>query len=240
MRRALLAGVLALALAGCESTQDKAAKLQSEGGTLVEQEGLTLKRSNADVEVVDTAVITDEYGTAVVAELRNTTGRAMVRVPVGIDVLGADGASVFRNDAGGIEESLTSAALLPSDRTVPWVNNQIVATGKAKRVEVKVGKPEAAAPSDPPEIATSDVELREDVDGPFLHGVVENRSKIPQKRLTIYAVARKGDEVVAAGRAVIDRLEPHPTPKPVRFSIYFIGDPRGAELDVFVPPVNLS
>jgi hypothetical protein len=44
---------------------------------------------------------------------------------------------------------------------------------------------------------------------------------------------------VAAGRAVVDKLPPAPTRKPVRFTVYFIGDPAGAQLSFYVPPVVL-
>lgn len=241
MARVALAVVAAAALlVGCESTQEKAAKLQAEGSSLAEPEpGLTLERTNRDVKVVETAVLQDQYGTAVVAELRNTTDRTMVGVPVAIDVRGADGASLYVNDAGGIDASLTTAPLLPAGKTVAWVNNQVNAAGKPQAVDVKVGEPQGATAGNAPEIEISGVELREDSSGPFAHGVIANRSKVVQKRLTVYAVARKHGGIVAAGRAVIDRLDPDPTPKPVRFTVYFIGNPKGAELTVSAPPVQL-
>jgi hypothetical protein len=231
---------LALAVGACESTQEKAERLRAEGGEILDQEGLSIDKANKGVEVLETAVLQDEYGTAVAVQLENTTGEAMLDVPIAIDVRGKGGESLFRNDTPGIEPALTSLAVLPARRSVWWVNNQVVATSPAKEVDVKVGAKRAAAPEEQPEIRLSDLGMDSDTDGPFATGVVENHSDIPQKRLTIFAVAREGGEVVAAGRAVIDRLEPHPTPKPVRFSIYFIGNPKGAELELYAPPVELQ
>jgi hypothetical protein len=43
-------------------------------------------------------------------------------------------------------------------------------------------------------------------------------------------VARKGDKVVAAGRGLIGRLKAGT--KPVNYHIFFIGDPKGAQVDI--------
>ncbi|UGS35181.1 hypothetical protein [Capillimicrobium parvum] len=241
------AGVLALValvspalLAGCSSTQDKAARKRAEAKTIVQQKGLEVARTNPGVKVLGSQVLHDEYGTAAVVELRNRTKADMVAVPVAIDVADADGKSVFRNDAPGLEPSLVSAALLPARERVVWVNNQVAAAGKPVSLTVRVGKAKRRAPRRVPRIEVSGLRAHRDRDGPSVTGVIRNRSKIAQKRLTVYGVARRGDRVVAAGRAVIDRLDPDPTPKPVHFTIYFIGDPTGAQLDVFAPPVTLS
>ena len=53
-------------------------------------------------------------------------------------------------------------------------------------------------------------------------------------RLLLYAVAREGDRVVAAGRGAIEQLKAEP--KPLPYNIYFIGDPRGADVTVTAFP----
>jgi len=241
MRATVALAVAPLAvLAGCSSTQDKAARKRAEARAVLHQNGLQVARSNPDVKVLGAQVLHDRWGTAVVVELRNRTRADMVGVPVAIDVRDGDGKSVFRNDAPGLEPSLVSAALLPARRRVVWVNNQVAATGTPRTVAVKVGRAKARARGPAPRIGISALRAHRDHDGSSVTGVIRNRSRVVQKRLTVYGVARRGDRVVAAGRAVIDRLDPDPTSKPVRFTIYFIGDPTGARLDVFAPPVSLS
>jgi hypothetical protein len=237
-RRLALLALPLLVLTGCQSTQDKAAELRAQGQRITQQKGLELTRTNHDVKVVGSQVLHDEYGTAAIVELKNTTSRAMVGVPVSIDVTGAGDKSLFRNNAPGADASLVSAALLPPGKTVVWVDNQIAAAGEPKAVAVKVGDPKGAAPASVPELSITGLRADSDSDGPFITGTISNHSKIPQLRLTIYGVGRKGGRIVAAGRAVIDRLNPD-TPKPVKFTIYFIGDPKGSKLDVFAPPVTL-
>jgi hypothetical protein len=237
---AVVAACGLLVLTGCQSTQDKASRLRAAGTAITHQKGLKLTTSNPDVKVVDRAVLQDRYGTAAVVELQNTSEKAMVAVPVAIDVMGARKQSLYRNDAGGIDASLTSAALLPPGRKVVWVNNQITAAGKPSTVGVKVGDPRSTAAGAVPDITASELAVSSDIDGSSITGVIENHSRIVQKRITVYGVARRGGTIVAAGRSVIDTLDPAPTKKPVRFSIYVIGNPKGARLSVSAPPVQLK
>jgi hypothetical protein len=52
----------------------------------------------------------------------------------------------------------------------------------------------------------------------------------------VFAVALKGDKVVAAGRALVPKVLPGDPAKKPRFRLYFIGDPKGAKIDVTVAP----
>ena len=228
-------------VAGCESTQDKSARRQREGkGLLAKQQGLSIAETNTDVRVVGTTVLHDRFGTAAVVELENTTARDMTNVPLAITVKGARGRTVYRNNAPGLDPALVGAPLLPHRRRVVWINNQIAATGTPRGVAVKVGKPKGTAPARVPRIEISRVRQDRDTDGAFVSGVIANRSRLEQQRLTVFAVAKRGGRVVAAGRGVVDKLAPAPTKKPVRFTIYFIGDPAGGRLSFYAPPVRLK
>lgn len=240
-RAAAALGVLAaLALGACESTQEKAARMRAEGGqTLSRREGLKIGPSNREVKVIDEAIISDRNGTAVVVELRNS-GPAQARVPLAIELSDAKGRRLFANDAPGLEPALTSVALLRARRSTYWVHNQISVTGRPRRLEVQVGRARGpAVPARLPRITLSKISLDRDSDGALARGTVINRSKVTQTRLTISAVARRRGRIVAAGRAVVDKLPPAPTPKPITFTVYFIGDPAGAKIDFTVPPVVL-
>jgi hypothetical protein len=57
----------------------------------------------------------------------------------------------------------------------------------------------------------------------------------------ISCVARKGDRILAAGRGIVDRLAPAAgAKKPTTFTVFFIGDPKGAAVDCAAPPTVLS
>ena len=233
-----VAAVAATSLGACASTQEKSAKLKSEAKKVVNAKGLDLTGTNKDVKVLDTTVLHDQYGTAAVVYLENLKPTSIGAVPVAIDVRNAAGKSIFRNNGSGLDTSLVSAPLLEGRKKTVWVNNQITGVG-AKKVLVKVGTPKApTVPAPPPKITLSKIKTDHDSDGIFVTGVIVNHSKILQKRLVITCVAHKGGKIVAAGRGIIDKVPPAPTKKPVRFSIYFIGNPTGAKLGFSAPPVD--
>jgi hypothetical protein len=236
---ALACACAATSLSACESTQDTSARLAKRAKGLSNQQGLKIARDNPSVRVQTTAVVHDANGIAAVVELQNT-GAAQAALPVAIAVDDAKGKPIFRNDAAGLDASLVEMPLLRKGERAWWVNNQVTAAGVPAKVAARVGEAKAPAPADTPVIEISKVHVGSDADGIFAEGIVTNRSKIAQKRLTIFCVARRGTTVVAAGRAIIDRLAPAPTPKPTKFTVFFIGNPKGARLEFAAPPTVLK
>ena len=228
-----------LVLTACETTQDKAAALQEQGQALVaNQEGVSLGAVNKDVEVIGTTVLSDENGSAVAVELRNKSNEAQVNLPILIDVLDAKGKSVFTNSIPGLDESLTHVPLIRPNETTYWVNDQVLAAGDPKSVKVKVGASTEKAPGSIPELRVSEPQVNLDPSGVEVEGQVENRSEVDQQQLVLFSVAKRGSEVVAAGRGQFKNLTAGG--KPLRYNIFFIGDPRGAQIDVLGPPSVLE
>ena len=65
-----------------------------------------------------------------------------------------------------------------------------------------------------------------------MSGKVRNPLSVVQTHLVVFAVGRKGTQVVAAGRAILGRLLPGKTGD---FHVFFIGNPQGAQLTVSAP-----
>lgn len=238
VRTAALAVVAAIAAGGCQTTQELSAERARDAGSLARRTGLTVRRTNPDVEVGRSVVLQDPNGVAAVVALRNTGRTAEAGVPVSIAVSDARGRRLYRNDAAGLDASLVRVALLPRGREVYWVNDQITAGGRVKRVSARVGLGRGSVPTAIPAMRISGVRLLSDADGAYAEGRIENLSAVVQQRLVISCVARRGDAIVAAGRAVVERLAPRGAPA-ARFRIFFIGDPRGARLALFAPPTVL-
>jgi hypothetical protein len=222
-------------LSGCESTQAKSARLEKEGAKqLAGERGLVVRRQSADVRAVAASVLSDENGTAVVVVLRNSSAQPVGRVPVAIDVQGPGGTSVYRNDLPGLDPSLVEATGVPAKGELDWVDDQVTASGRPKRVEATIGAERGSAPRELPKLDLTQPRLAEDrVTGIEAVGRVTNRSNVEQRRLVVSCVARKGHKIVAAGRAIVNRLA---AGRSATFHVFFIGDPRNAQLTVVAPP----
>ena len=238
MRRAAiavgLAGVAALA-AGCQSTQSKSAELAENGGAASKEQGLKIAKASRDVDVKRSLLINDGNGTAAVVELENKSKKTLVDVPIAIDV-SKGGKSVFSNDAPGLEPSLVGVAALKPGQKIAWVNDQVFAPGS--KIETKVGVNDGKAPAQLPEIEIGPAKMGGDsTSGIAAEGKIANRSDILQRKLVIYAVARKGGKVVAAGRGQVERLRPH---SDAGYQIFFIGNPEGAQLVLAAPATTFQ
>lgn len=225
-----LAGV-ALVATGCESTQDKSAKIAAELGPVQQEEGLKIEQQSKDVEVVSSTLLSDQNGSAVVVRLRNRSDEDLVGVPIAIDVLDAKGKSVYRNDIPGIEPALAAVPFIPAGGETEWVHDQVLATGKPAKVEVKVGEGGRSFSGELPAVTVSEPKIEGDpYSGLLAGGNVENESGEDLERLLLYAVATKGGKVVAAGRGAIEPFKAKAKPQP--YNIYFIGDPSGADVEI--------
>ena len=226
---------VALVSSGCETTAEKSARIGKELGPVKAETGLRISAPSKDVKVVSATVLSSAEGAAVVVEVRNSSGRALADVPILIDVRDAKGKSVYRNDIPGLETALTAIPYVPARGTAVWVNDQVLAAGRPADVEVTVGAGGTAVEAPLPKFTATAPKLEGDPhSGIVAGGNVENRSGERNERLLIYAVARRGDEVLAAGRGAIERVKPEP--KPLPYNVYFIGDPRGAEVQIALFP----
>lgn len=225
-----LAGV-ALVVTGCESTQDKSAKIAAELGPVQQEKGLKIGKESKDVEVVSAKLLSDANGAAAVVRLRNRSKDDLVGVPIEVDVLDAKGRSVYTNTIPGIELALAAVPFVEAGGEVAWVHDQILASGKPAKVEVKVGEGGRPFDGKQPRVSVSQPKLEGDpYSGILAGGNVANEAGEDLDRLLLYAVATKGGEVVAAGRGAIEPFKDKPKPQP--YNIYFIGDPRGADLEI--------
>jgi len=231
----LAAAALALlAIAGltaCQSTQDKSAELEAKSSTqLLSEEGLKITHRNPDVKVTSTALLSGSEGSsAVVVDLHNDSGENLTEVPILIEVTNSKGKSFYKNDIPGIEPALAAVPYISAHGDTEWVNDQVLGVGKPKSVKVTVGTGGGTYSGQIPDVEVSQPKLEGDpVSGVSATGDVVNKTGEDQRRLLIYIVARKGNEVVAAGRGAIEHLKPEL--KKLKYTVFFVGDPSGAEL----------
>jgi hypothetical protein len=229
---------LAVPLAGCESTREQAAKFAQQGSRAFQAKGVQVTTRSRAVKVLSQAVVTDANGTAAVVVLRNAGAQALTAVPIAIAVRDAGGRVLWRNDAPGLEPGLTHVALIAPGQTVTWVNDQVQAAGgKPASVAATVGAGQPApAGATGVRMTVGATSLEGDpVSGVTARGQVANDSPIDQPNLVVAGVARSGGKVVAAGRAIVPLLKARGS---ARFQVYFIGNPRGAQLQLAAQPAT--
>ncbi len=228
----LLAG---LALSACTSSQDKARAIR-ERAIATAPKPLVISKPNKDVKVGDVTLLHDRNGDAIVVPLTNETDKLMVSLPILVEVKSGK-QIVYANDTAGLDYALNHVALIKPHETLYWVNDQVTAEGNTAKVEV--GQPEVKPPSGPlPQYSVSDPRFGHDFSGVKVSGVVKTESKLDQSHLILFAVARRGGRIVAAGRGQIKKLKAEAKPAP--YVIYFIGDPTGSDVTIQAPPTTFE
>ncbi|HEY6638464.1 MAG TPA: hypothetical protein VIZ61_12345 [Solirubrobacterales bacterium] len=228
--------VAGLTLTACTSSQDKARAIR-ERADATAPKPLVIAKPSKDVKVGDTTLLHDQNGDAIVVPLTNESSKMLVSVPILVDIRDAKGTTVYKNDTAGIDYALNHIALIKPHETFSWVNDQV--TGQGKTVKVKVGEPETKPPAGAlPQYTVSDPRFGSDFSGVKVSGTVKTDSKIDQSHLILFAVARQGERIVAAGRGQIKKLKGEAKPSP--YVIYFIGDPTGSEVTIQAPPTTFE
>jgi hypothetical protein len=225
----------ALALGGCETTAEESARLEraAKHAPLSAERGLRIAKRSPFVRVVATQVLHSGEQTAVVVTLRNVSAHALRDEPIAITVRDARRGVLFKNDAPGLEAALTSVALLPAGARTTWVDDQVQASGTPAGATALVGAA-PAAPANVPRLRIGGVHTIDDpASGPGAAGTVADESTVAQHNLAVYALARRGGRIVAAGRAVLPELPAHGSSA---FEVFFVGSPKGAKLQISAPP----
>jgi uncharacterized protein GlcG (DUF336 family) len=232
--------LVALCLCGCESSQEKSARLKRQAHRAVAaQQGLVVRKSDPNVKVLSALAVHSANGTAAVVTLRNESARTLRDVPVALTVFDAHGAVLFQNNAPGLAPSLTSIALLKAHGEATWIDDQIQASGTPARVSVRVGVGEAqSAAGALPSLSIAGMHTFEDpASGLGVEGSLVNRSTLTQQDLVVFVVARRGGRIVAVGRAVLPEAA---AGQSTSFQVFLIGSPKGAKLEASAPATTLG
>jgi hypothetical protein len=215
-----------VALSGCATTQDanRRASIQADR-TLASRKALELRGIDRNVQVVSTTVLNGKDGSAVVAVLRNRGDRPVNDLPIEVGPQGGDPVNVRPN----VPYFQSHAPAIAPGHQATWVYVSRDPLG-SNRAFVRVG----ARPTPP--LTTTDhvTELQTGGkgDGSSVQAVVTNDTGVPQYDLDVYAVARKGGRLVAAGRANLEHLG---VTNSAHLTLPMIGDAKRARVQIFAP-----
>lgn len=232
---AVAPGVVAMALAmcGCESNEQRSAQLEKQAHHVsLAQQGVSVTHASRAVKVLQSTVLRGSEANAVVVMLRNDSPSALRDAPIQITVRDAKGATLYENNVQGLEGSLTHVALLEPGAETAWVDDQVQLSGTPASVSALVGEG-TRAPSRVPQLTISGTHRVEEPSvGVGVGGTVTNRSSVTQQSLVVYAVARRGSRIVAAGRAELSEAA---AGAGTSFQAFFIGNPSGAQIQTSAP-----
>jgi hypothetical protein len=223
--------LVAVALSGCETTQEESAKLEKTAKhfTLAHR-GLTITHASTQAQVLGATVLRSSEGAVAAVTVRNSSSHTLRAVPIAITVKGTRGQTVYENNAPGLEAGLTSISSLPAHGSVTWVDDQVPSAGEPASISAVAG--EASTASGPEErIEIGALHLGEASTGET-SGTLRNRSSITQQKLVVYVLARRGGRIVAAGRAVLPEAAPGVS---VPFQAFLVGSATGAKLEASAP-----
>lgn len=232
---ALAAAATIVALCGCQTTAQRSAQLQRAAKhELLASRGVSVTRENPSVRVLQSSVVHSSGATAVVVALRNTSSHVLENAPIEITVRDARGAVLYQNNQPGEDPSLTTVSLLEPGAQTLWVDDQVQTSGAPASASALVGEATAASAS-VPRVSVSQAHLSDEAGEAGATGSVTNRSRVAQRHLVVYAIARRGGRIVAAGRAILPEVSPGAS---VAFQVYFVGAPSGARLRTEAPPTT--
>ena len=236
---AAAAALSALLVTGCESTQDKAARVQK--ANAIKQKAasqpLTVPTIERRVKVTGTTVLRGKDTDAVVVAVVNNSSKPIADLPIAVKILNGAGKMVLNNTAPGTDHWLNHIPLLRPGQTLYWVNDQLDALPSARKATVRIG-PGVVVAHPYPDAQLIKTSIFEDpVSGAAFTGKVKGTAPVLQERVVIFSVGRQGGKIVSAGRGVLEKLLPN-RGKPAGFTIFYVGaSPKSVSLTNQAPPV---
>ena len=242
------------ALAGCDSTfqQNARAKLsaQRDIGTRTTP---VVEQRTGEVRVTEVTLLRDKVSTAVVVELRSEATKVLSDVPITVGVRRGS-KKIVLNRSPDIEWFGKHLPSIGPGAATTWVFRSPPGRGgKPGDVPfVRIGAPATlSAKTTPTELPSLTASPSTTADAPLpttpgepenaarppapgqLRVSLTNASDVPQLRLPVFAIARQGVRVVAAGVATLEEL---PAGSTQSIDVPVTGDAIGAAPQAYVTP----
>jgi hypothetical protein len=230
-----IVGVGLTLLAGCTTTQQKAARLQLNNARIrLNETRLRLAGQSSEVRVTSVNLLTTRSRSeaAVVVTVRNQAPKPVSDLPllVGLNLPG--GHRTDLNAASGMSYFRNHLPAIPAHGGLTWVltlHRRIPAGAKPFAVVGTASPTTATAIGALPALRVASVKTN----GSDASFTVLNSSSVSQYQLPVYALARRGQRLVAAGQTAIGELDGGDS---AQLRLAFVGDPTGASLSFEAPP----
>lgn len=220
---------MALAVTGCATTQDEAARLQINSARLRAAEvPVRIAQSDPGVRVTTTALVSGTGGSAVVVRLRNLLARPVSDLGLLVGYSQRGKRLTYLNKAPGLDYFQTHVPAIAAHGVLTWVFTTSRRLPTGVTVFAHLGEPSAAAPALPATLPSLGISQAGSA-----QVTVSNPTAVPQYQLQVYGVAQRRGRYVAAAQANIEHLGTGSS-KAIRLAL--IGSAAGSRLSLEVPP----
>jgi hypothetical protein len=204
----LALGLALTALAGCATTQQRAARLRLNDTRLrATQFPVRVTALDPGVLVRDVAIVRSAHESAVVVRVQNAGAHPLSDLPISVGLIARGGRRLYLNTSAGLDYFQTHLPGVPARGSLAWVFTTRRALPKALRAFAAVGPPGPGTPPGAPTLPRILVVRTGRSSGRGLRVSVSNPSPVPQYQLQVYAVAQHGRREVGAAQATIAQLE---------------------------------
>ena len=222
------------ALAGCTTTQQKAARLQLENARVRAAQLSTRVSSAGSLVAVDGISLVRRPGrTAFVVTVRNRGGHPLSDLPISVGYRLGAARTVYLNSAAGIGYFDAHLPLIGSGRAFTWIYPTARPVPTGARPFARVGDSSTVRVSGlsaPPEISAAVISATA---GGEIRVHVRDVSGVTQYQLPVYAVASRGSRVLAAAAATIAELDGGSSET---LRLRLLGSADGAHLELETQP----
>ena len=221
---------LCVVLGGCNTTQKTAAriKIRSER-TLADRKPVKVTRLASGVTALGTSVVRAGKQTAIAVELRNNGTEPVTDLPIVVESK-AGGEVAVVNSRQSTWYQVHTPAIAPGEEAT-WVFSTDEPVPSSGLLTVRVGEA-----TDPPTTPTDDtaLEISRVVVEPGKSGStavaeIHNPNDFPQYNVPVFAWAKEGRRLVAAGQATVEEVSPGGTETA---TVKLVGDPGSANVQV--------
>ena len=227
------AGVAAVLLSGCVSTQTKAARVQVNSARIRASQVRThVARSDGMVRVQRLALVTAEHRVQFVVTVRNRANHTVSDLPISVGYRNSAGKRIYLNAGVSSDYFDAHLAAIAGHGSLSWVSAATHALPKGARPFALVGARPSVSTDDSGSlpvitaaahgVATTSLRVR-----------VHNGSGIPQYQLPVYAVVRRRGRAVAAAEASVTELSAGATQV---LHLHLVGSADHSTASVQAPP----
>jgi hypothetical protein len=232
-----LGAVLALlALCGCTTTQEVAARLRLNGARLrASQVSVRVRASDPDIQVQRVSIVSGHGGSAVLVQMRNLAGHVVSDLPISVGVIGRKGNRVYLNGGDTLNYFQAHLPGIAPRGELTWVFTTSARLDPSAHAFAAVG-PTAAVPL-PQQLTLPGLVVTGETLSRMPRGVlrvrVHNPTSIPQYQLEVYAFSQRGDRYAAAGEAMLAHLGSNSS---AEVPLKLLGSPTSATVALEAPP----